>query len=75
MIWCFGVERGGIVRFGSISKNFCNYSIGNVLHGWSPFFNGVVFFVCPCILSFFLNESCFHLKKIKNLFCVNICIL
>ena len=44
----------------SISKSFCNYSIGNILLSWSPFLElgllsvaglvalcGLVFFVCP----------------------------
>ena len=71
-----GKERGlteiwYLVRFhvslwASISKNFCNYSLGSILLSWSPFFvSGVVlvskFFLYALVFfHFFLNESCFH---------------
>ena len=47
MIECFVVGRGGILRFwswldftslwASITNNFCNYSMGNILLSWSFF--------------------------------------
>lgn len=64
------VVRWSLVRFhvslwAPASKTFCNYSIGinfaKLKTGVPSYKGGVfvgwVFFVCPCILSLFLNES------------------
>ena len=39
-IWC--LVKYHVPLWASISKIFYNYSLGNILLSWSPFFNGVV---------------------------------
>lgn len=46
----------------SILNTFCTYIVGLNLHSWISFFVDC-FFLCPCVLSFFHDGSCFHLKK------------
>ena len=49
---CFHVSL-----WASVSKSFCNYSIGVILHSWRPSYRGVTFL---CGLGFLVARAFFH---------------
>lgn len=67
-IW--SLVRFHVLVWASVFEAFCNYSLGNILLIWKPFFRRVAFVglyiyisLCPYIISFFLNEV---VDAIKN---------